>query len=169
MKSTSKTFDLTEKEKLFCCNYINNGNVKESAIKAGYSSEPEKAGIKLLAKQSINDEIARLYSLKKKNLVHKAHSGYERLAFGSISDAVRLLFSDNPNYKTLQSMDLFNISEIKKLKDGGLEIKFFDRLRAMDKLQESGLSNESEALPFYRALEEGAKAITLKNSREQEE
>ena len=102
-------------------------------------------------------------------MVHKAHSGYERLAFGSISDAVRLLFSDNPNYKTLQSMDLFNISEIKKLKDGGLEIKFFDRLRAMDKLQESGLSNESEALPFYKALEEGAKAITLKNSREQEE
>lgn len=168
MTQKLKRFDLTEKEKLFCCNYTSNGNVKESALKAGYTIDPEKAGIRLLSKKEINDEVSRLYSFKKKNLLHRAYSGYERLAFGSISDPIMLLFSENPTQKMLESMDLFNISEIKKQKDGGLEIKFFDRLRAIDKLQESSATNENEALPFYKALEEGAIAINLSDKEKME-
>ena len=40
--------------------------------------------------------------------------GYEKLAFGSVADAVRLLFSDEPDLNALDTMDLFNIAEIKR-------------------------------------------------------
>lgn len=150
---------LTGKEKQFCCNYINTGNVRESAVRAGYGCEPEKIGARLLMRTDIINKINQLYSEKKKNLRYRACSGYERLAFGSISDAVRLLYIDEPDAKTLESMDLFNISEIKKPKEGAMEIKFFDRLRALEKLEQSDLSERDEASPFYNAFEQGLKAF----------
>ena len=82
-------------------------------------------------------------------------SGYEKLAFGSVNDAVRLLFGEEPNPQELQAMDFDNIAEIRRLKDGGLEIKFFDRLRALEclrNLQEQG----AEESPLYRALQKCA-------------
>lgn len=63
-----------------------------------------------------------------------AEAGYYRLAFGGVSDAMQLLYTDKPSAQQLKEMDLFMISEIKKPKDGMLEIKFFDRLKALEKL-----------------------------------
>ena len=63
-----------------------------------------------------------------------ATAGYIRLAFGSISDAVSLLYMDKPSREELEKMDLFLVSEIKHPKDGAVEIKFFDRLKALEKL-----------------------------------
>lgn len=63
-----------------------------------------------------------------------AAAGYYRMAFGGVSDALRLLYTERPTEKELSEMDLFMISEIKKPKDGMLEIKFFDRLKALEKL-----------------------------------
>ncbi len=59
-----------------------------------------------------------------------------RLAFGCVSDAIRLMFSDSLEDDSIDGMDLFNISEIKKKKGGDIEIKFFDRLKALEKLQQ---------------------------------
>ena len=39
-----------------------------------------------------------------------------------------------------------------------MEIKFFDRLKALEKLQ-NYLDGESQGVPFYEALEKGAKAL----------
>lgn len=159
---------LSTKERLFCYNYVNNGNVKESALRSGYRREPERAGIRLLARKEINNEISRLYKLKNLHLKNKANSGYERLAFGNISDPISLLFSDTPTLQMLENMDLFNISEIKKNKDGGLEIKFFDRLTAIEKLRDSGHNNADDVTPFYKALENGAKALSSKEKESEE-
>lgn len=159
MKDQFEASQLTEKELQFCCNFVSTGNCKESALRAGYKISPEKAGAKLLAKSKICEEIQRLYRMKKQNLNDVACSGYERLAFGNISDAIRLLFMEKPETAALEEMDLFNVSEIKRLKEGAMEIKFFDRLRALEKLQQASATAENGAVPFYQALEKGVQAF----------
>ena len=112
MKHSSKK-KLTHREYLFCNNYVNSGDVKKSALLAGYKVEPECVGYKLLQQADINAKIDELYSQKKKNLLYKACSGYEKLAFGSVSDAIKLIYSENLPLDTICKMDLFNVAEIK--------------------------------------------------------
>ena len=73
-------------------------------------------------------------------------NGLLRLATGQSNDAVKLVFADEmPNQDELERMDLFNVSEIKRVKGGGVEIKLFDRQKAFEKLFEyvSGEENEN--------------------------
>ena len=65
---TNKRQDLTEREYSFCYHYINTGNARDAAILAGYTTEPERKGMKLLANKNIKSKIDELYSEKKKNL-----------------------------------------------------------------------------------------------------
>ncbi len=61
-------------------------------------------------------------------------------------------------------MDLFNISEIKRKKNGDIEIKFFDRLKALEKLTDiSDLSSGENESSIFHAIEKGAAA--LRNER----
>ena len=53
-----------------------------------------------------------------------AKEGFRRLAFGGIHDAVRLLFCEDVNPRTLKNMDLFAVSEIRRPKNGGMEPPF---------------------------------------------
>lgn len=96
---------------------------------------------------------------KLRTIQRKLIKGYEKLAFGSVSDAVRLLFFSEADPELLDQLDLFNIAEIKRLKEGGMEIKFFDRLKAMEYLGELGRSGGEGQEPFYRALEQGVKVF----------
>ncbi|MCI1965734.1 MAG: hypothetical protein LKJ17_06345 [Oscillospiraceae bacterium] len=85
-------------------------------------------------------------------------NGYEKLAFGSVNDAVRLLFGEAPDPRELERMDFGNIAEIRRLKDGGLEIKFYDRIRALDCLRSLSEKSAGDS-PLYRALQKCAKEI----------
>lgn len=161
--------ELNKKELLFCHYYINTGNSKESAILAGYKTFPEKKGVELLSNNKITEKIENMYLEKKKNLMYKATSGYERLAFGNISDSIKLLFCENLNPNDLDKMDLFNISEIKKPKDGAMEIKFFDRIRALEKLEQINLNSYSEKEPFYYALERSMKKLSSQEKTSSED
>ena len=89
----------------------------------------------------------------------KAMKGLERVAFGSVSDAVRLICG-GAQISELDSLDLFLISEIKKPKDGAMEIKFFDRLKALDSLAGEFDEGSGSAIPFYNALNDAAKAVS---------
>lgn len=146
-----KLHGLTSREKQFCGFYVNSGNVKEAAICAGYT-QPEKAGSTLLLRDDINEEIERLFRRKTKNFRQRACAGYERLAFGNVSDAVRLMLSENPLDENLDKYDLFNVAEIKRPKDGAMEIKFFDRIKALEKLENAESVEEKSGSAFYRAL-----------------
>ncbi len=78
-----------------------------------------------------------------------------KLARGRINDAVRLLYgSEAP--PDLAKLDLYNVAEIKR-GEKGIEIKFFDRLKAAELLQ--ALESENGAEPLYRALGESAAAL----------
>lgn len=93
-----------------------------------------------------------------KETEEKILEGYRRIAFGDISDPVRLLFCEEIAPRALKSMDLFSISEIKRPKGGGMEIKFFDRIRALQCMQELGME-ENGSCGFYQALEKGSEAL----------
>ena len=97
---------------------------------------------------------------KKKSIRQEYTEGLRHLAFGEIQDAVRLLYAPEEQIlPALGEMDLFNISEIKRPKGGGMEIKFFDRLKALEKLQAMEAAEGHTAAAFYHALEAGAKCV----------
>lgn len=96
---------------------------------------------------------------KKKTIEDEVREGLRRLAFGDISDAILLLFANEEEImQKLPNFNLYNISEIKRPKGGGMEIKFFDRIKALEKLRETEGPSPTEPLSFYKALEEGAKS-----------
>lgn len=151
---------MTRKEDKFCCFYSSNGNVRLSAVMAGYSSNPEQTGQQLLTRGDIAGRVKEYRDTRVNDIRLMALLGYERLAFGSIADCIQLLYMEAPTLQRLEAMDLFMISEIKKPKDGAMEIKFFDRIKALEKLSEAQEDTHEKSLPFYRALERSADMLS---------
>jgi len=150
--------DLTPKEALFCTYYHLHRNGREAAAKSGYRF-PERTSQRLLHKKAI---LHRLESLDAEKESKRADviAGYRRLAFGCVADAVRLLNAAPEESIDPDTLDLFLISEIKKPKGGGLEIKFFDRLKAMEHLEALVLGEkDAAASQLYAAIEQGAAAL----------
>lgn len=87
----------------------------------------------------------------------RVKNGYETLAFGGIEDAVRLLFAEELKPEELEVLDLYNVAEIRRPKGGGMEIKFFDRLKALECLER--LEAETGRADLFEALEAGARAM----------
>ena len=54
----------------------------------------------------------------------------------------------------ISKLDLFNVSEIKRVKGGGVEVKLFDRLKALEKLFElsNAFSDRDKASDLMSAL-----------------
>lgn len=153
-----KSKGLTAKEKTFCNCFVSCGSADEEAYNAGFVRNPKRSGEELLCREDIADEIKRLGKCRTSSLSEIATVGYRRLAFGKISDAVSLLYMENPSREQLEHMDLFLVSEIKRPKDGSMEIKFFDRLKALEKLTDDS-EKEDRATPFYDAIAKGAEAL----------
>lgn len=100
-----------------------------------------------------------------------AEEGLRKLAFGTITDAVKLLYHPPENEKELEeleTLDLYAVSELKRTKDGILEMKFYDRLKALQSLQESEHQSEEEP-PLYRAIRESAEKLRMKEEAEKED
>lgn len=99
------------------------------------------------------DEMAR----RKKTLQEQIEQGLLDIALGSVSDAVSLLFmTEEEALQKLPKMKLMNVSEIKRPKCGGTEIKFFDRLKALERLTQNNEGATDGSLSFYEALEKSA-------------
>jgi len=82
--------------------------------------------------------------------------GYRKLAFGPGNDTLKLLFFDErPCWEELEHLDIFNISEISRPKGGGMTIKFYDRVDAIERLIDIGnLAQVPEGVKmFYEAIE----------------
>lgn len=151
--------NLNKREKLFCLNYALLRNGTEAAARSGYTLNPAAAAVKLLSRADISEETASLIAAQQP-VQNETAAGCKRLAFGSVADALSLLFREEPPTKEeLSQMDLFNIAEIKRPKGGGMEIKFFDRLKPLERLSEISQTEGSAALPFYEALNSSAKAL----------
>lgn len=148
---------LTSKELLFCA-YVRAGlTPREAAAKSGYVFA-EKSSLGLMERKEIRREIKN--SLFSDSGEESALLGYKRLAYGCNSDAFWLLFCEEPTKRDIEKMDLFGVSEIKRPKGGGLEIKFFDRFKALEKLDRQNEKESSDARSFYEAIEKSAEAIS---------
>ena len=64
---------------------------------------------------------------------------------------------DSLSKEDLSSIDLFNVAEIKRPKEGAMEIKFFDRIKALEKLELLDRSQKNSASDFYNAIINGIK------------
>lgn len=143
---------LSEKELIFCYFFVETGNLRK-ALSIAKIDDPEKNLPRLMSNKMILDQISKNYENRRLNLGIKSELGYEKLAFNDITDCVRLMFMKDINDFQNTNMNLFNISEIKRLKDGTMEIKFFDRIKALEKLQSIESSkSESDLLSFYDAI-----------------
>lgn len=131
----------------FCRGFVQSGDVVLSAKRAGYSN-PDHVGELLLSRSDICAEIERLSNQRGRLLGSMAAIGYQRLAFGNIADAVSLVYAENPSKAELGSMDLFLVSEIKRPKDGAMEIKFFDRIKALEKLENRSVETSTASNIF---------------------
>ena len=145
---------MTKKEKKFCQIYSALNNLKEAAVHAGYPAESAQSiGEELIGREDVLREIQRISAQNSDSLCDRAIAGLLRIAFGNADDCIRLLFCDE--MPDLSSMNLFNISEIKRPKGGGLEIKFADRTKALSLLYEIGKQSEdADAVSFFECLEE---------------
>ena len=148
---------LTKKELDFCRHYVRLRNPKEASLRSGFTLLPEYRGVALLSRKEIREKITELEKEcpATSNLVS---AGLQRLAFDSVSDAIRLITSVNDNSSPdIDSLDLFNVSEIKITNGKGMEIKFFDRLKALERLADISCDDrDTGALSFYEAIERSA-------------
>jgi len=148
----------------FCCYYALLGNAEEAAAKAGFPGESAlREGIGCLRSSGCRKKIAELRELMTSG--SEVLTGLKRLAFGSCKDAAVLAFADElPPPEVIGKLDLFNVSEIKRVKGGGVEVKLFDRLKALEKLfeLENTFSDRDKASGLMNALmadaEEGDEA-----------
>ena len=126
----------------------------ETAAKLGVPAADAKAeGARLLGDPRVRREIKKLDKDDQQTLAY-VKTGLSRLAFGQVNDVVALVFADQPSPGQIAQADLFNLSEIKRVKGGGVEVKFFDRQKALEKLFELDpeLREQSKADQFISAM-----------------
>lgn len=146
---------LKEKEILYCKFFSIYREPCLSAEAAGYSN-PKRAARKLMVRKDIEKYIEKL-TISKPSLEEVA-SGLRRIAFGSNADAISLSLQENPKTLDLKSLDLACVSEIKVQKGNVTEIKFFDRVKALEKLASICREDDGDgAESFFKALQKSAK------------
>lgn len=146
---------------MFCKHFLKFKSCPEkAAIKAGYSAKTakEKAS-SLLEKEEIK---LCLKNLKTKNLKDTIFKDIvltlkKLINYKSNDAAILATHFEKMSKEEIKMLNLFQICEIKKLKDGGFEFKFVDKIKAietliilLEKLEKT--QNSSEINNFLKAL-----------------
>ena len=139
--------------------FVRTRNGSETAVRLGAEpSQAKQIEADYLANKAVKREIRRLDKEDVQTLCY-VKTGLSRLAFGSINEAAALVFSEEPTREEVLRADLFNVAELKKVKGGGVEMKFFDRQKALEKLVELDpeLKEISAAQEFLNAVYDGSR------------
>ena len=125
---------------LFAQEYVLDHNATQAAIRAGYSKRVAHVnGPRLLSNASVQTWIAEAQELKARSrdiTVERVLEEYRRIAFAQTTDMVTLKggwvqISDTDSLTTEQKSA---ISQIRQKKDGELEVRFYDKQKALDSL-----------------------------------
>ena len=128
----------------------------------GFGRETSPPGLQpcecgdILDKKAIRRKVNR-YLQNRREIYGTVRSGLERIAFNRCNDAVKLAFFGKEG-ADIEDLDLSCISAIKRDKDGGVDMKFFDRQRALETLMQL-----DEAESSCSGAEEFLAAVTQKN------
>lgn len=145
------------KEKLFCRLVADGYSPQDAAVRAELGNQPKRIADRLMQRPEVRECIR---SFADEDAMCSAVAGYRRLAFGSVADAVKLCL--NQQCDDIDGLDMFCVQELKRT-EKGVEVKFFDRMKALDRLSEFAGAKKDSALSFYRALEEGARRLGGEN------
>ena len=92
--------------------------------------------------------------------IRSTKQAIKKLAFGSVTDAVRLLIKNGDvSEEELENMDLYCIAGIKSTGGKISEIKFCDRLKAIGLLLSLDESEKGKGTNFADALRMGAENL----------
>ena len=128
------------KQRLFVQEYLRDFSATAAARRAGYSKRTARViGLENLTKPAIIAEISRVVDEKKRFAdisVERILEEYRRIAFAQTTDMVELkggwvTIKDTDSLTTEQKSA---ISQIRQKKDGELEVKFYDKQKALDSL-----------------------------------
>ena len=129
---------LSEQELLFCKHFFKFKSCPEkAAIKAGYPTKTaKKTAIALLNKDEIRIYLKNLETKTQKDSIFKdIVLALKKLIRYKSNDAVILATHfEQMSKKEIKMLDLFQIFKIKKLKDGGFEFEFVDKIKAIETL-----------------------------------
>lgn len=151
---------LSPKEENFCRFFVASREPLRVCCAGGLFRPSGANGDEAARRPEIKRRIAKLENERDAKLA-EVTEGYRRLAFGSVADAVKLILSDElTDGSEIEKLDLTMVSDIKRPKGGGLEVKFFDRLKALDRLCElSNAASAGENSDFLSALDRSARAL----------
>lgn len=119
---------------MFCEIYCkNNLNAKKAAVKAGFS---EKSYEKILAKPEIKNYINNFkVELEREKIFKTAISNLNKIIETKVNDVIVLAANfETITKKEIEKLNLFQLAEIKKLKDGSFEFKLTDKIKAIETL-----------------------------------
>lgn len=154
------------KRKNLFCFYTARGYSPEDAAKAaGYPAKQcgQQAAV-LLGQASIRRRCKKLSKeLRWCSPGTLARAGLERLALAGADCAAFLLNEDG---ECQEGTDFYNVSEIKRPKGGGLEIRFFDRLKALSLLAELESEQPESAGSLLDALNRSAHELGDKDAND---
>ena len=128
---------MKKKEKLFCRLTAVTGDPRTAAQRAGYK-RPDEAWPELISRPDTAAEIRRVTrevgGVLKETLLCAAC----RQMSAENTDAVRLLYHEQMSDEALSGLNLSGVAEIKRTKDKSVEIKFFDKVKALSVLNGPG-------------------------------
>jgi len=139
---------LTDKQRRFCQEYIIDLNAKQAAIRTGYSHETaENQASRLLSYVKVQNEVAKLQKEKSKELKYDSKFVLKELlkqATFNIKDFINVkqitlkdakgenFVRDYIHLKDWDNLDGTLISEIKQNKDLMIQVKFYDKQKALE-------------------------------------
>ena len=160
---------MKKREKEFCRLTVVLGNPQSAARQAGYR-HPDDVWPDLISRSDIVAEIRRVTREVSRVFRDTLLCSVFRLMTSDNNDAVRLLYHDEMSDDEISEMNLSGVAEIKRTKDKSVEIKFFDRIKALDRLSElnSIVADSPSAGGLLEAMRLSAQALHEMHKREDE-
>lgn len=125
-----KDYLSTARRKQFCASYLRTLDPERAAEEAGV-----KDGWALLADEAVRQELAGMRTLRSGEVQREdALRRLTELAFGRANDAVALALSPERERLDARQLDLSAVSEFKVTEKGAVEIRFLDRIKALEAL-----------------------------------
>lgn len=124
----------------FCLHYARLGNITAAALLAGAPPEEAAAwGTKWLSDEGVRTRLGEYRRALQQDPAALGRTGLLRLAFGEANDAVNLLLhGDALSAEEIENLDLFLLSSLKRDKTVGMEMHFYDRAAALQRLCTEG-------------------------------
>lgn len=143
---------LTKKEEEFCRVFALTGDINEAAAMTGYT---RKKAMLLLT-----DPKAKKFLKKVVGKESVAMNALRRIAFASPKDAVLLAVKGGElSAKEIEKLDLAAVAHVGRDKNGELELKLYDRQKAIELIiEQEEKSAGSGAQELIKALEKSAGA-----------